>query len=113
VVLTEKHRPRTLAEIVGQEAAESRLQAFVASPYSTAFVLSGYTGCGKTSAAKSLAHDLGVDLMWGFHEIKSTEGDIEEVGRALKSLRFCAPGSGEKLVLVDEADSMSSRAKAM
>ena len=60
--LTEKHRPRTLAQVMGQPEAVRRLSAFAAAPYPTAFVLAGDTGTGKTSAAWALAADLGCDI---------------------------------------------------
>ncbi len=109
--LTEKYRPKTLGDMFGQGAAVWQLGQFVEAPYPVAFFFEGETGTGKTSAAKVLAHELGVDPNWSLHEIKSSEGDIERVSFAIKSLRFAAPGSGWKLVVVEEADAMSSKAK--
>ena len=61
----------------------------------------------------SLANELGVDTNWSLHRIDAGEMDAEAVALALKSLRFVSPGGGWKLVLCDEADSMSAKAKAM
>jgi replication-associated recombination protein RarA len=111
--LTEKYRPARFAEIVGQGAAVLHLTKFTETPYPTAFVFAGETGTGKTSAAVALANELGVDLNWSLHRISAGEMDAEAVTFALKSLRFVAPGSGWKVVICDEADSMSPKAKQM
>lgn len=108
--LTEKHRPRTLAEIVGQGWAVDQLETFVGAPYPCAFLFEGETGVGKTTAALALARDLGCDMTWAVHTIKSGEQDAEAVETALRTLRFTAPGSGWKVVIVDEADHMSTKA---
>lgn len=110
VALTEKYRPRCLDDIVGQGFAVHRLQSFLEFPHSAAFVFSGATGTGKTSAAMALANELGVDYDWGFRHIKSGELDVEEVRAALNQLRFACPcGSGWKLIIADEADMMHKK----
>lgn len=110
VALTEKHRPRTLADLAGQADAVRQLGAFLDAPHPVAFLFDGPTGVGKTSAALALANDLGVDPDWGLHRIGSGEQDGEAVATALRALRFVAPGSGWKMILVDEADFMSQKA---
>jgi ATPase family associated with various cellular activities (AAA) len=111
--LTEKYRPQCLDDLVGQPEAVARLRAFVSAPYSTAFVLHGETGTGKTSAAVAVANDLGCDPFWAVHKISSGEMDAEAVEKALKCLRLTAPGSGWKVIICDEADSMSAKAKQL
>ena len=60
--LTEKHRPRSLSELVGQDEILLQLRDYLDDPVSTAMIFSGPTGTGKTSAAKALAAELGCDL---------------------------------------------------
>jgi hypothetical protein len=45
--LTEKYRPRKLAELAGQSEAVAVLSSFVADPYPAAFILAGGTGTGN------------------------------------------------------------------
>ena len=111
--LTEKYRPTRLSELVGQGAAVFHLSTFAESPYETAFVFSGDTGTGKTSAAVALANELGIDPNWSLHRIAAGEMDAEAVTAALKSLRYAAPGGGWKMIICDEADVMSAKAKQM
>ena len=60
--LTEKYRPRKLAELAGQAEAVSVLSGYVADPYPAAMIYHGNTGVGKTSAAYALAAELGCNL---------------------------------------------------
>jgi len=113
--LTEKYRPKSLSEIVGQPWAVSQLHRFVANPVPCAFLFEGSTGTGKTSAALALAADLGVDCpagpLGGLHQIASGEQTAESVRRVMDGLRlYSLSGSGWKVLVVNEADCMSTQA---
>ena len=113
VRLTEKYRPATLDHVLGQDDAVYQLKAYVASPFPNAFIFEGPTGVGKTTCARALANDLGCDRDWAFDEIGSAKGGVDDVERSLKQLRFSAPNGGWRMLLVDEADSMTSVAKTL
>jgi hypothetical protein len=113
--LTEKYRPRTLADIVGQPDAVDALRSFVAAPSPAAFLFEGETGTGKTSAALALARDLGVDIdagpFGGLHVIASGEQTGESVRRVMDGMRLhTLGGSGWKVLVVNEADCMTANA---
>lgn len=59
--LTEKYRPKRLAEVVGQYSV-NHLKRLAADPYACAVLLEGAgPGCGKTSTAIALANELGCE----------------------------------------------------
>jgi hypothetical protein len=109
--LTEKYRPRTLADVVGQGSVVYQLQQFIEAPYSRGFLFSGATGTGKTTCARALAGDLGINPDWDTHEIKSATCDAEAIEKGLAALRQCGLNGGWKLLLIDEADTMSDKAR--
>ena len=110
--LTDKYRPRTLAEVLGQPEIVASLQRFVAAPYSCAMLFHGDSGIGKTSAAYALAYDLGCAVeeaeLGGVFEIPSGSQTAESVRKILDLLRYrplC--GSGWRVLMVNECDRMA------
>ena len=116
---TEKYRPKTLSDVVGNPKAVNELKAWAESwnkgkPSKRAVVLSGSPGVGKTTSAEALANDMG----WGIIEMNASD---QRTGEAIKNtaLRgaftntFDSDGSylstsegGRKLIVLDEADSL-------
>ena len=120
---TEKYRPKSLDEIVGNERAISELRRWAHAwnnskvPKKRAVILSGKAGIGKTSSAIALAKDFG----WIVIELNAsdarnattikrvaTSGAINETfddfGRFVSS-----SSGGRKLIILDEADNLYER----
>jgi replication-associated recombination protein RarA len=109
--MAERHRPKNLTDMVGQGYVVFRLETFLESPYSTAFLFEGPTGIGKTTAALAIASALGAIEFGGLEIIRSGEQDAESVERVLRDLRYTPMlGSGWKVIIADEADLMSPKA---
>jgi hypothetical protein len=106
------YRPTTLSEVMGQDAAVDALRGFLAAPYPVALLFSGDTGTGKTSAALALANDLGVNLAADFFHVKSGGADLDTFEEIARLLRF-TPWCGWRLILIDEADQATARARQL
>ncbi|MFB6080487.1 MAG: replication factor C large subunit [Haloferacaceae archaeon] len=109
---TEKHRPRTLAEVRGNDKARDALAEWAETwdDHREAAVLHGSPGVGKTSAAHALAADRGWETVELNASDRRTADDIERfAGRAARNATLdgaAAGADGRQLVIVDEADNL-------
>lgn len=115
-----KYRPQTIAGIAGQTKAVRFIDATVASMAETgepvAFVLSGPSGTGKTTAGWAIARQLGCDVdnaeLGGVVEIASGQQDGAAVKDMAGTMRLRPmTGSGWRVVIVNEADAMTKGAE--
>lgn len=111
---TEKYRPNTLDEVVGQEEIVERLAAYVKSKNLPNLLFAGNAGIGKTTCALALAHDLFGDLEGNFLELNaSNERGIDIVRGKIKDFARTLPMSGVpfKIIFLDEADALTPDAQ--
>ena len=115
---TEKYRPRTLDDVVGNKKAIQSLLLWARAwdsgklPKKRAIILSGKPGCGKTTVAHALAADLG----WGVIELNASDTRNADAIRRIATAgalnqTFTDAGEflrsdfgGRKLIILDEAD---------
>ncbi|MBR3230570.1 DNA polymerase III subunit gamma/tau [Candidatus Saccharibacteria bacterium] len=116
--LYRKYRPKTLAEVVGQEQVTGPLSlALKQGKLSHAYLFVGPRGCGKTSVARILAHEVN-----GFdYEIEDDYVDIVEIDgasnrgidniRELREKAAIAPTRGKyKIYIIDEVHMLTKEA---
>ena len=120
---TEKYRPKSLNEIVGNEKAVNELRKWAnnwsnGKPQNKAVILSGKPGIGKTSSAIVLAKDFGwtpIELNTSdarnAQKIKTvaTYGAINETF-SNDGIFISSKTGGRKLIILDEADNLYERA---
>lgn len=112
---TEKYRPKSLEDVVGQEEVVKRLKAYAKERNMPNLMFSGRAGIGKTASALALAHELyGEDIRRNFLELNaSDERGIGIIRGKIKD--FAATlAMGDvpfKIIFLDESDSLTRDAQ--
>lgn len=112
----EKYRPRNLDDVVQQEEAVKALKTTLETGDLPHLIFHGPPGTGKTSLALALCRSLfGDDFRTRVKELNaSDERGIDAVRSSVKEFASLAVPNGKvpfKIVILDEADSMTSAAQ--
>ncbi|CDF37640.1 unnamed protein product [Chondrus crispus] len=112
----EKYRPQTLDDVVGNEDVLDRLRVVAVNGNMPNLLLAGPPGCGKTTAIMALARQtLGPQLRNAVLELNASDDrGIDTVRTRIKMFaqkKVTLPPGRHKIVLLDEADSMTSAAQ--
>lgn len=112
---TEKYRPASLKDVIGQRAIVERLEAFVKSGNFPNMIFAGTAGVGKTTSAIAMARELyGDNYNENLLEMNASDtrgidvirGKVKEFART-KSLS----GTTLKIIFLDEADALTTEAQ--
>ena len=111
----EKYRPRSLSQIVGQEAITSRLKGYVEKKDLPHLLFSGPAGVGKTTSSVAIAQEIyGEGWKENFLELNaSDERGIDVVRNRIKNFARSSFGKYDyKIIFLDEADSLTKDAQS-
>ncbi|TDL28254.1 P-loop containing nucleoside triphosphate hydrolase protein [Rickenella mellea] len=112
----EKYRPTRLDDIVGNSDTIERLKVIARDGNCPHIIISGMPGIGKTTSIHCLAHQLlGDAYKEGVLELNaSDERGIDVVRNKIKAFaqkKVTLPPGRHKIIILDEADSMTSGAQ--
>jgi DNA polymerase III delta prime subunit len=110
---TEKYRPATLADYVFRDNAQrQQVQGWVNSGAIPHLLFSGAPGVGKTTLAKILVNELGIDDFDVLEINASRENSVDTIRDKITGFVQTMPFGPFKIVLLDEADYISPNGQA-
>jgi replication factor C small subunit len=112
---TEKYRPKTLDDVIGQKLVVERLKSFVERGNFPNMIFAGSPGVGKTACAIAMARDLyGENISAAFKELNASDergidvirGTVKEFAKTISIAKVPI-----KIVFLDESDALTADAQ--
>ena len=112
---TEKYRPKSLSEVIGQKLIVERLRSFVERGNFPNMIFAGSAGIGKTTCAIAMANDLyGDNIQSALKELNASDargidvirGEVKEFAKTISIAKVPI-----KIIFLDEADALTADAQ--
>jgi replication factor C small subunit len=111
---TEKYRPKTVGDYVFRDEAQKRqVDSWIKEGSIPHLLLSGAAGIGKTTLAKVLCHELGIEEYDILEINASRDNNVDTVRDKIVNFVQMIPFGPFKVVLLDEADYLTPNAQAI
>ena len=111
---TEAYRPKTIEDYVFKDAAQKRqVTSWIKEGSIPHLLFSGSAGIGKTTLAKVLLNELGIEDFDVLEINASRENDVDTVRNKITNFVQMIPFGPFKVVLLDEADYLSLNSQAI
>lgn len=111
---TEKYRPKTVGDYVFKDDAQRRqVNSWIKDGSIPHLLLSGTAGIGKTTLAKVLCNELGIEEFDVLEINASRENNVDTVRDKITNFVQMIPFGPFKVVLLDEADYLTPNAQAI
>lgn len=111
---TEKYRPKTVSDYVFRDDAQRRqVDSWIKEGSIPHLLLSGAAGIGKTTLAKVLCHELGIEDYDILEINASRDNNVDTVRDKIVNFVQMIPFGPFKVVLLDEADYLTPNAQAI
>ena len=110
---TEQYRPRTIADYVFRDQAQrDMVQGWIDSGSIPHLLFSGSPGVGKTTLARILINELGIDEYDVLEINASRENSVDTIRDKITGFVATMPFGAFKIVLLDEADYITPNGQA-
>ncbi len=110
----EKYRPKTADDYVWIDREQRHMvETWIKDKYIPHLLLGGNAGAGKTTLAKVLVNELGIDLAEFLHINASRDNGVDVLRNKITNFCSTMPIGPFKIVLLDEADYISPPAQGI
>ena len=112
-IWVEKYRPKTVSEYVFKDEEQKRqVEGWISDGGIPHLLFSGAPGTGKTTLAKVLINDLGVEAADVLTINASRDNGVEMIRKKITAFSETMPWGDFKIILLDEADHISPEGQA-
>ena len=105
IILSEKWRPKTIEDCILPQSTKDLISGLIADGNIPSMLFCGSAGCGKTTVARAIAHEMGADLLFINASLNNSISDIRTT--VLQFASTVSFSDSKKITVLDESDGIS------